>query len=46
MKAAHLAAKTALESLNTAGMLDEEQNLEKIQEIRKFHSLFLKRVEP
>lgn len=42
MKAAYLTAETALESLNTAGMLDEEQNLEKIQEIRKFHSLFLK----
>ena len=38
-----LAAKNALESLNTAGMLDEEQNLEKIQEIRKFHSIFLKK---
>ena len=43
LKAACLEAKAALESLNTAGMLDEEQNLEKIQEIKKFHSLILKK---
>ena len=43
LKAACLGAKSALESLNTAGMLDEEQNLEKIQEIKKFHSSFLKK---
>jgi ribosomal protein S11 len=43
LKDACRAAKDALESLNTAEMLDEEQNLEKIQEIKKFHSLFLKK---
>jgi len=43
LKDACHAAKDALESLNTAEMLDEEQNLEKIQEIKKFHSLFLKK---
>ena len=43
LKATCLAAKNALDSLNTAGMLDEEQNLEKIQEIKKFHSIFLKK---
>jgi len=43
LKAASLEAKAALESLNTAGMLDEEQNLEKIQEIKKFHSLILQK---
>jgi hypothetical protein len=37
------AAKEMLESLNTDGMLDEEQNLEKIQEIKKFHSYILER---
>lgn len=43
LRAACLAAKNALGSLNTAGMPDEEQNLEKIQEIKKFHSIFLKK---
>ncbi len=43
LNTACLEAKAALESLNTAGMLDEEQNLEKIQEIKKFHSLVLKK---
>ena len=43
LKATCLAAKNALDSLNTAGMLDEEQNLEKIQEIKKFHSIFQKK---
>lgn len=43
LKTACLAAKSALESLNTAEVLDEAQNLEKIQEIRKFHSIFLKK---
>jgi hypothetical protein len=36
-------AKNVLDSLNTAGILDEEQNLEKIQEIKKFHDLILKK---
>jgi len=43
LKAASLASNAALESLNTAGILDEEQNMEKIQEIKKFHSLFIKK---
>jgi hypothetical protein len=37
------AAKEMLESLNTVGILDEEHNLEKIQEIKKFHSYILER---
>jgi hypothetical protein len=45
MIAAFLAAKSALESLNTTQLLDEAQNLEKIQEIKKFHSIFLKKTE-
>jgi hypothetical protein len=40
---AYHAAKLMLESLNTDGILDEEQNLEKIQEIKKFHSYILER---
>jgi hypothetical protein len=43
LEATCLTAKSALESFNTIGMLDEEQNLEKIQEIKKFHSIFLKK---
>lgn len=43
LEIACLAAKSALESLNTDGMFDEEQNMEKIQEIKKFHSIFLKK---
>ena len=43
LKEACFAAKAALESINTAGLLDEEQNLEKIQEIKEFHSLILKK---
>lgn len=43
LEIACLAAKSALETLNTEGMFDEEQNLEKIQEIKKFHSIFMKK---
>lgn len=43
LKGACFAAKAALESVNTAGLLDEAQNLEKIREIKEFHSLILKR---
>lgn len=43
LKRACFAAKAALESVNTAGLLDEEQNLEKIREIKEFHSLILKK---
>jgi hypothetical protein len=43
LKGACFAAKAALESINTAGLLDEEQNLEKLKEIREFHSFILKK---
>lgn len=43
MKGACFAAKAALESVNTAGLLDAEQNLEKIREIKEFHSFILKK---
>lgn len=43
MKGACFAAKAALESINTAGLLDAEQNLEKIREIKEFHSFILKK---
>lgn len=43
LQAAGQDAKAAVESLNTAGILDEEQNLEKIQEIKKFHDLVLRK---
>ncbi|WP_011307767.1 hypothetical protein [Methanosarcina barkeri] len=43
MKEACFAAKDALESINTAGLLDAEQNLEKIREIKEFHSFILKK---
>jgi len=43
LKTACLEAKAVLESLNTAGMLDEEQNLERIQEIKTFHHRILKK---
>lgn len=35
--------KLELELLSTAGILDEEQNLEKIQEIKELHQLILRR---
>ena len=44
LKGACFAAKAALESVNTAGLLDAEQNLEKIREIKEFHSFILKKV--
>jgi hypothetical protein len=43
LKDAFLAAKETLEPLNTAGIIDEEKNLEKIQEIKKLHQLVLKK---
>jgi hypothetical protein len=43
LKAACLAAKAVLESLGTAGMFDDEQNLEIIQEIKAFHHHILKK---
>ena len=43
MKEACFAANSALESVNTTGFLDEEQNLEKIREIKEFHSFVLKK---
>lgn len=43
LKGACFAAKAALESINTAGLLDAEQNLEKIREIKEFHSFILKK---
>lgn len=43
LKGACFAAKAALESVNTAGLLDEELNLEKIREIKEFHSFILKK---
>jgi hypothetical protein len=43
LKRACFAAKAALESINTAGILDEEQNLEKIRKIKEFHSFILKK---
>lgn len=43
LKSVARAAKVALESLKTAGVRDEEQNLEKIQEIKKFHRKLLER---
>ena len=43
MKGACFAAKAALESINTAGLLDAEQNLERIREIKEFHSFILKK---
>ncbi len=43
LKGACFAAKAALESINTAGMLDTEQNLEKIREIKEFRSFILKK---
>jgi hypothetical protein len=45
LKIALLLAKEILDSLSTAGMLDEARNLEKIQEIKKFHQRVLKKVE-
>lgn len=43
LKGACFAAKAALESVNTAGLFDEAQNLEKIREIKEFHSVILKK---
>jgi hypothetical protein len=43
LKATCLAAKEALEPLNTEGLFDEEQNLEKIQEIKELHHRILKK---
>jgi hypothetical protein len=43
LKGACFAAKAALESVNTVGLLDAEQNLEKIREIKEFYSFILKR---
>ncbi|HWQ49257.1 MAG TPA: hypothetical protein VN414_09990 [Methanosarcina sp.] len=43
LKGACFAAKAALESINTTGLLDAEQNLEKIREIKEFHSFILKK---
>lgn len=43
LKGACFAAKAALESINTAGMLDTEKNLEKIREIKEFRSFILKK---
>ncbi|MGB9927562.1 MAG: hypothetical protein ACPK85_04075 [Methanosarcina sp.] len=43
LQTAEQEAKAAVEALNTAGILDEEQNLEKIQEIKKFHDLVLRK---
>lgn len=43
LKGACFAAKAALGSFNTAGLLDEEQNLEKLKEIKEFHSFILKK---
>lgn len=43
MKGTCFAAKAALESINTKGLLDAEQNLEKIREIKEFHSVILKK---
>lgn len=43
MKTAAREAKVMLDSLKTAGILDEEQNLEKIQDIRDFHQRVLKK---
>lgn len=43
MKSAGTEGKLELELLNTAGILDEEQNLEKIQEIKEFHQRILRR---
>lgn len=43
LKGACFAAKAALESINTAGMLDTEQNLEKIREIKEFRSFIIKK---
>lgn len=43
MKIAGAAGKHELESLSIAGIPDEEQNLEKIQEIKEFHQRILRR---
>lgn len=43
MKSVGTEGKLELELLNTAGILDEEQNLEKIQKIKEFHQRILKR---
>lgn len=43
LKGACFAAKAALESINTEGLLDEEQTLEKLKEIKEFHSFILKK---
>lgn len=43
MKGACFAAKAALESVNTVGLLDAEQNLEKIRDIKEFHSFIRKK---
>jgi hypothetical protein len=43
MKGACFAAKAALESINTAGLFDEVQNLEKIREIKELHSVILRK---
>jgi hypothetical protein len=43
MESAGAEGKKELELLSTEGILDEEQNLEKIQEIKEFHKRILKR---
>jgi hypothetical protein len=43
MESAGAEGKQELKLLNTAGIPDEEQNLEKIQEIKEFHQRILKR---
>lgn len=43
MENAGSAGKMELELLSTAGILDEEQNMEKIQEIKEFHRQILRR---
>lgn len=43
MESAESEGKQELELLSTEGILDEEQNLEKIQEIKEFHQRILRR---
>jgi hypothetical protein len=43
MESAGAKGKQELELLSTAGIPDEEQNLKKIQEIKEFHQLILRR---
>ncbi|HOW13482.1 hypothetical protein [Methanosarcina sp.] len=43
MESSGAEGKLELELLSTAGILDEEQNLEKIQEIKEFHKRILRR---